>query len=181
MTHAVCPGSFDPPTLGHLDVIGRAAGLFDRLTVAVLVNPDKKGLFALDERLDLLRATTARWPNVTSTRSTGCWSTTAPAAGIAAIVKGLRAVSDFDYELQMAQMNHGLTGRGHPVPADQPGLLVRVVVAGQAGRDATAATCDTCCPTWSPTRWPARSASRPTLTAPRACVAALIGARGPVG
>ena len=64
MTHAVCPGSFDPPTLGHLDVIGRAAGLFDRVTVAVLVNPDKKGLFSLDERLELLRAVTGRWPNV---------------------------------------------------------------------------------------------------------------------
>ena len=60
----MCPGSFDPPTLGHLDVIGRAAGLFDRVTVAVLVNPDKRGMFALDERLDLLRATTERWPNV---------------------------------------------------------------------------------------------------------------------
>ncbi len=59
---AVCPGSFDPPTLGHLDVIGRAAGLFDELTVAVLVNPDKKGLFTLDERLELLRSTTAHLP-----------------------------------------------------------------------------------------------------------------------
>ncbi len=65
MTHAVCPGSFDPPTLGHLDVIGRAAGLFDRVTVAVLVNPDKKGMFTLDERLELLRGDHAQWPNVT--------------------------------------------------------------------------------------------------------------------
>jgi len=110
MTHAVCPGSFDPPTLGHLDVIGRAAGLFDRLTVAVLVNPDKKGLFSIDERLELLRAATSRWPNVTAASFHGLLVDYCAANGIAAIVKGIRAVSDFDYELQMAQMNHGLTG-----------------------------------------------------------------------
>jgi pantetheine-phosphate adenylyltransferase len=110
MTNAVCPGSFDPPTLGHLDVIGRAAGLFDRLTVAVLVNPDKKGMFSIDERLDLLRATTAQWPNVAVDSFHGLLVDYCSANGIAAIVKGIRAVSDFDYELQMAQMNHGLTG-----------------------------------------------------------------------
>ena len=110
MTHAVCPGSFDPPTLGHLDVIGRAAGLFDRVTVAVLVNPDKKGLFAVDERLELLRAVTAEWPNVDVDSFHGLLVDYCGAAGIGAIVKGLRAVSDFDYELQMAQMNQGLTG-----------------------------------------------------------------------
>ena len=64
MTRAVCPGSFDPPTFGHLDIIGRTAGLFDELIVAVLVNPDKRGMFDLDERLALLRETTAEWPNV---------------------------------------------------------------------------------------------------------------------
>jgi len=110
MTHAVCPGSFDPPTLGHLDVIGRAAGLFDRLTVAVLVNPDKRRLFDIDERLELLRETTSRWPNVTADSFHGLLVDYCSANGIAAIVKGIRAVSDFDYELQMAQMNHGLTG-----------------------------------------------------------------------
>ena len=110
MTHAVCPGSFDPPTLGHLDVIGRAAGLFDRVTVAVLVNPDKKGLFAVPERLELLRAVTGEWPNVDVDSFHGLLVDYCAAAGIGAIVKGLRAVSDFDYELQMAQMNHGLTG-----------------------------------------------------------------------
>ena len=110
MTHAVCPGSFDPPTLGHLDVIGRAAGLFDRLTVAVLVNPDKKGLFSIEERLELLRSTTSTWPNVTADSFHGLLVDYCSANGIAAIVKGIRAVSDFDYELQMAQMNHGLTG-----------------------------------------------------------------------
>jgi pantetheine-phosphate adenylyltransferase len=107
---AVCPGSFDPPTLGHLDVIGRAAGLFEELTVAVLVNPDKKGLFTLDERLELLRSTTTGWPSVKVDSFTGLLVDYCAAQGISAIVKGIRAVSDFDYELQMAQMNHGLTG-----------------------------------------------------------------------
>ena len=110
MTHAVCPGSFDPPTLGHLDVIGRAAGLFDRVTVAVLVNPDKKGLFSIAERLELLRATTGTWPSVTIDSFEGLLVDYCLAQQISAIVKGIRAVSDFDYELQMAQMNHGLTG-----------------------------------------------------------------------
>ena len=110
MTHAVCPGSFDPPTLGHLDVIGRAAGLFDSLTVAVLINPDKRGLFPLEVRQDLLRQTTRQWPNVTVDSFTGLLVDYCRANEISAIVKGIRAVSDFDYELQMAQMNHGLTG-----------------------------------------------------------------------
>ncbi len=110
MIRAVCPGSFDPPTLGHLDVIGRAAGLFDSVTVAVLVNPDKKGLFSVDERLSLLRATTAEWPSVTVDAFEGLLVDYCAVQHISAIVKGIRAVSDFDYELQMAQMNKGLTG-----------------------------------------------------------------------
>ncbi len=110
MTHAVCPGSFDPPTLGHLDVIGRTAGLFERVTVAVLVNPDKQGMFDVAERLDLLRAITGDLPNVRVDAFEGLLVDYCRQQGIAAIVKGLRAVSDFDYELQMAQMNHGLTG-----------------------------------------------------------------------
>ncbi len=109
MTHAVCPGSFDPPTLGHLDIIGRVAGLFDQVTVAVLVNPDKTGLFPVDERLELLRAITTGWPNVTVDSFSGLLVDYCTSRGIRAIVKGLRAVSDFDYELQMAQMNSGLT------------------------------------------------------------------------
>jgi pantetheine-phosphate adenylyltransferase len=110
MTHAVCPGSFDPPTLGHLDVIGRVAGLFEQVTVAVLMNPDKQGLFTVPERLELLRVVTAGWPNVSVDSFHGLLVDYCSAAGIGAIVKGLRAVSDFEYELQMAQMNHGLTG-----------------------------------------------------------------------
>ena len=110
MTHAVCPGSFDPPTLGHLDVIGRVAGLFEQVTVAVLMNPDKQGLFTVPERLELLRVATAGWPNVSVDSFHGLLVDYCSAAGIGAIVKGLRAMSDFEYELQMAQMNHGLTG-----------------------------------------------------------------------
>ena len=110
MTHAVCPGSFDPPTLGHLDIIGRTAQLFDRLTVAVLVNPDKHGMFSVDERLSLLRRTTAEWPNVTVDAFQGLLVDYCRERSISVIVKGIRAVSDFDYELQMAQMNKGLTG-----------------------------------------------------------------------
>ncbi len=110
MTHAVCPGSFDPPTLGHLDIIGRARRLFSTVTVAVLVNPVKTGLFDVEERLDLLRATTARWDNVTVDSFEGLLVDYCRRRGVDAIVKGLRAVSDFDYELQMAQMNSGLAG-----------------------------------------------------------------------
>jgi pantetheine-phosphate adenylyltransferase len=110
MTRAVCPGSFDPPTLGHLDIVGRVAGLFDRVTVAVLVNPAKHGLFSVDERQDLLRAAVRPWTNVDVDSFHGLLVDYCAAHGIDAIVKGLRAVSDFDYELQMAQMNKGLTG-----------------------------------------------------------------------
>jgi pantetheine-phosphate adenylyltransferase len=110
MTHAVCPGSFDPPTYGHLDVIGRTAELFDQVTVAVLINPEKRGMFAVPERLELLRAITREWRNVRVDAFEGLLVDYCRAQGIPAIVKGLRAVSDFDYELQMAQMNHGLSG-----------------------------------------------------------------------
>jgi len=110
MTRAVCPGSFDPPTLGHLDIIGRTAGLFDELIVAVLINPDKRGMFSLDERLALLRETTAEWPNVIVDSFEGLLVDYCVQRNVGAIVKGIRAVSDFDYELQMAQMNKGLTG-----------------------------------------------------------------------
>ena len=109
MRRAVCPGSFDPVTLGHLDIVGRAAALYDEVTVAVLVNKKKSSLFTVDERIDTARA---RSPPTTATSSwtasTACSSTTAGRTRCPVIVKGLRAVSDFDYELQMAQMNHGL-------------------------------------------------------------------------
>ncbi len=110
MTHAVCPGSFDPPTLGHLDIVARARRLFDHVTVAVLINPAKSGLFSIDERLEMLRATTADFDNVTIDSFEGLLVDYCRQRSITAIVKGLRAVSDFDYELQMAQMNSGLAG-----------------------------------------------------------------------
>jgi pantetheine-phosphate adenylyltransferase len=110
MTHAVCPGSFDPPTVGHLDVFGRAAALFDEVTIVVLVNPSKSGMFDVPERLELLRAVTAGWSNIRIDSFSGLLVDFCADRGITAIVKGLRGVADFDYEIQMAQMNRKLTG-----------------------------------------------------------------------
>jgi pantetheine-phosphate adenylyltransferase len=97
-------------TNGHLDIIGRAAALFDEVTVAVLVNQSKAGLFTVEERIGMLAETTAQWPNVVIDSFDGLLVDFCRARGIPAIVKGLRAVSDFDYELQMAQMNRQLAG-----------------------------------------------------------------------
>jgi pantetheine-phosphate adenylyltransferase len=105
---AVCPGSFDPVTNGHLDIIGRAAEIYDEVVVAVLVNDTKRGLFDIPERIELLREVVAQWPNVTVDSFHGLLVDFCRARQIPVIVKGLRAVSDFDYELQMAQMNHRL-------------------------------------------------------------------------
>ena len=110
MSSAVCPGSFDPVTHGHLDVIDRASALFDEVTVSVLVNKSKRSLFTVDERMEMLRGVTAHLPNVRVDSWHGLLVDYATAHGIKAIVKGLRAVSDFDYELQMAQMNQRLSG-----------------------------------------------------------------------
>ena len=110
MTKVVCPGSFDPVTNGHLDIIGRASRLFDEVVVAVLVNESKSGLFPLDERLEMLGTATAHLPNITLASFHGLLVDFCTANDIAAVVKGLRAVSDFDYELQMAQMNDRLSG-----------------------------------------------------------------------
>jgi pantetheine-phosphate adenylyltransferase len=107
---AVCPGSFDPVTNGHVDVINRAAALYDELVVAVLVNPGKAGLFSVDERMELLREAVAELPNVTVDSFQGLLVDYCRAHDIPVIVKGLRAVSDFEYELQMAQMNRELAG-----------------------------------------------------------------------
>jgi pantetheine-phosphate adenylyltransferase len=107
---AVCPGSFDPVTNGHLDIISRASDLFDEVTVAVLVNKSKEGMFSVDERLEMLRIVAADYPNVKIDSFRGLLVDFCKAHGIPAIVKGLRAISDFDYELQMAQMNRSLAG-----------------------------------------------------------------------
>jgi len=105
---AVCPGSFDPVTNGHLDVFTRAAALFEHVTVAVLINSNKSSLFTVEERLDLLREVTSDYENVTVAAFEGLLVDFCKDHGINTIVKGLRAVSDFDYELQMAQMNNRL-------------------------------------------------------------------------
>ena len=107
---AVCPGSFDPVTNGHLDIIGRASTLFDEVIVAVLVNEAKSGLFTVDERIAMLREVTAGYGNVRIESFHGLLVDFCRAQRAPVVVKGLRAVSDFDYELQMAQMNHGLAG-----------------------------------------------------------------------
>jgi pantetheine-phosphate adenylyltransferase len=110
MRRAVCPGSFDPVTNGHLDIIGRAAQLYDEVIVGVLVNESKSGLFSHEERVAMLREVTAKYPNVRVTGFQGLVVDFCRAEGAAVIVRGIRAVSDFDYELKMAQMNVGLAG-----------------------------------------------------------------------
>ena len=110
MRRAVCPGSFDPVTLGHLDIVGRASKIYDEVTVAVLVNKKKSSLFTVDERIEMLRQVTAPYGNVVVDSFHGLLVDWCRAHDVPVIVKGLRAISDFDYELQMAQMNHGLAG-----------------------------------------------------------------------
>lgn len=106
----MCPGSFDPVTLGHVDIFERAAAQFDEVVVAVLVNPNKKGMFSLEERLEMIAETTAHLPNVRAESGQGLVVDFARARGITAIVKGLRSGTDFEYELQMAQMNRHIAG-----------------------------------------------------------------------
>ncbi len=110
MRRAVCPGSFDPVTNGHLDIIRRAAGLFDEVTVGVLVNPNKQSLFSVEERITMLGDVVAGLDNVKVEAFEGLLVDFCRDRDIDAIVKGLRAVSDFDTELQMAQMNASLSG-----------------------------------------------------------------------
>ncbi|MEX2289676.1 MAG: pantetheine-phosphate adenylyltransferase [Mycobacteriales bacterium] len=110
MRRAVCPGSFDPVTLGHLDIVERASKIYDEVTVAVLVNKKKSSLYSVEERMALLADVTAGYGNVKVDSFHGLLVDYCRARDIPVIVKGLRAISDFDYELQMAQMNHGLAG-----------------------------------------------------------------------
>lgn len=110
MTAALIPGSFDPPTNGHLDVIERCEGLFDEIIVAIILNPSKEPLFTEAERTEMLLAMTERWDNVTIGSFGGLLVDYAEEVGADVIVKGLRAVTDFDYELQMSQMNRALSG-----------------------------------------------------------------------
>ncbi|NUR05701.1 MAG: pantetheine-phosphate adenylyltransferase [Nocardioidaceae bacterium] len=108
MRRAVCPGSFDPVTNGHIDIIARASTLFDEVVVAVGVNASKKRLFTPEERIDMLGQACAPYPNVSIDSFDGLLTDFCQQRDVHAIVKGLRAVSDFDYELQMAQMNSSL-------------------------------------------------------------------------
>ena len=110
MRRAVCPGSFDPVTNGHIDIVSRASLLFDEVTVAVGVNKSKHRLFAVEERIDMLAEACRDFDNVKIDTFDGLLVDFCKKHGIHAIVKGLRAVSDFDYELQMAQMNSSLAG-----------------------------------------------------------------------
>ena len=105
---ALVPGTFDPVTNGHLDIVQRATRLFDRVVVAVVENPAKNPLFDVDDRVAMLREALAGMDNVEVTSFSGLLVDEARSRGIAAVVKGLRAVTDFDYELQMAQMNRHL-------------------------------------------------------------------------
>ena len=108
MVRVVCPGSFDPVTNGHLDIIGRAAGLHDEVIVAVLINITKKTLFTVDERVEMLSEVTKDYGNVRVERFHGLTVDFCVANGVNAIVRGLRAVTDFEYEIQLAQMNYRL-------------------------------------------------------------------------
>ncbi|MDL9939010.1 pantetheine-phosphate adenylyltransferase [Gordonia sp. ABSL1-1] len=108
MTTAVCPGSFDPFTLGHHYVVERAAACFDEVVITVVVNPNKRGMFSVDERIELIRADCADLPNVRVDRWTGLLVDYMRNEDIHTMVKGLRSAVDFDYEVPMAQMNREL-------------------------------------------------------------------------
>ena len=110
MKRAVCPGSFDPITYGHLDIIGRARAQFDEVIVAVGNNRAKEGYFTVEERMAMIAETTAKFGNVKVDSWKGLLGEYCKANEIDVIIKGLRAMSDFDYELQMAQVN--LQGSG---------------------------------------------------------------------
>ena len=105
MKRVVCPGSFDPITFGHLDIIARASSLFDEVVIAVMVNKTKKTLFTVEERMERACEVSANYPNVQVDSWSGLLVDYCKANSINTIIKGLRAVTDFDYELQMSQMN----------------------------------------------------------------------------
>ena len=105
---AIYPGSFDPVTNGHLDLIGRGAKIFDRLVVGVLRNLDKEPLFAVSERVEMLREVTRQWPNVEIDVFDGLLMDYARQKKAQVILRGIRAISDYEYELQMALMNRKL-------------------------------------------------------------------------
>jgi len=107
-THALFPGTFDPVTRGHLDLVRRAAAIFGRVTVAVAVHPEKRRLFDAETRLELLRQTTADLPSVEVVAIEGLVVAAARELGCGVIVRGVRSGTDFDYEVQMARTNRAL-------------------------------------------------------------------------
>ena len=110
MSGAVCPGSFDPVTLGHIDIFERAAAQFNEVIVAVLINPMKSGMFDIDERIAMIDEATAHLPNLHAESGQGLVVDFVRDRGMTAIVKGLRTGTDFEYELKMAQMNKHIAG-----------------------------------------------------------------------
>ena len=108
MVRAIVPGSYDPVTNGHLDIIGRAASMFDSVVVAVARNYSKAPMFTAEERVEMLRSVCVEWPNVSIDAFEGLLVNYAFERNATVIIKGLRAVSDFEYELQMALMNRRL-------------------------------------------------------------------------
>ncbi|MBO5241207.1 MAG: pantetheine-phosphate adenylyltransferase [Lachnospiraceae bacterium] len=110
MSKAIYPGSFDPMTCGHLDVIRRSASIFDELTVSVLNNVNKSALFSVEERVNILKEATKDLPNVKVESFSGLLIDYAKEKKIHVVVRGLRAITDFEYELQIAQTNRKLSG-----------------------------------------------------------------------
>lgn len=108
MRTAVCPGSFDPVTVGHLDLVERAAAIFDKVIVCVMVNSEKRPMFSSDERLALIRAAIAHLPNAEAEVWSGLLADFARQRGACALVKGVRGSVDFDWEMQLAQINREL-------------------------------------------------------------------------
>lgn len=110
MTTVVCPGSFDPVTLGHLDIIQRSAAMFDDVIVCVVANPNKQGTFTIDERTALISEVCADIPGVRVDRFYGLLVDYCRDQGATAVIKGLRDSTDYDYELPMAHMNRSISG-----------------------------------------------------------------------
>lgn len=108
MKTAVCPGSFDPITTGHLDLVERAAAIFDKVILCVMVNGEKHHMFSLEERLELARCAAAHLPNVQAMACSGLLAAFAREQGACALVKGVRGGADLDWETQMAQINRDL-------------------------------------------------------------------------
>ncbi len=108
---AIYPGSFDPLTNGHLDLVERGAKIFDELIVAILRNPEKQALFSVEERRDMLETMTKRYKNVSVDTFDGLMVDYATRVGATAVLRGIRAISDYEYELQMALMNRKLEPR----------------------------------------------------------------------